>query len=539
MVTVPTLPGLYYQQVPSRAEPSPLRSDVAGLVGRTRRGPAGRAVRVEGYREFQYWFGGLDVETDFSYAVKGYFDNGGQVAHIVRVIGPQDRTAVESWQIDFKDKDDNPLRRAYRIAASSPGSWANRLRINITLFRPASDKDPILEFRIASADGEREQFQIVLGEPDPSADEPPSLQQQVAQQSQLIRLSPLPSGAIPQQPIHVVVSEAVNLPREYHWPEIELHDTVVASNNSLMQNFRQALKRIADQPEVAIAAMPGAERHLSSEQLQQLQSEAAQDAASLQDRIFLADLPHDVASGNGNDTTLDSVTRFTARLREQIPSSITRRAVACYFPMLRVPDPLGGSLSPLRAIAPSGHIAGVISRIDRDRGAQHTPANVQVNEAVDIETVLDRANSGQLSEDGVNLIRCVPGRGLLVWGGRTLDRSREGRFLAHRRFMHRLVRAIRRVAEPLVFDTSGPELWFALVRTVTTVLTEAFRSGALQGERPEEAFRIVCDENTNPLTDREHGRVLCEIGVALAAPMEFITIRVAISQTGQLEVFDQ
>ena len=58
MIEAASPPGLYYQQVPQRAQPSPLRSDVAGFIGRTRRGPVGTAVRVEGYREYLDHFGG-------------------------------------------------------------------------------------------------------------------------------------------------------------------------------------------------------------------------------------------------------------------------------------------------------------------------------------------------------------------------------------------------------------------------------------------------------------------------------------------------
>ncbi len=127
---------------------------------------------------------------------------------------------------------------------------------------------------------------------------------------------------------------------------------------------------------------------------------------------------------------------------------------------------------------------------------------------------------------------------MIVWGGRTLDTTPEGCFLAHRRFIHRLIRAIRRVADPVVFDTNGPELWLILVRAISSVLLEAFRGGALQGARPEESFRVRCDDRTSPRTDREQGRALCEIDLALAAPMEFITIRVSVSEDGLVEVFD-
>ena len=78
-----------------------------------------------------------------------------------------------------------------------------------------------------------------------------------------------------------------------------------------------------------------------------------------------------------------------------------------------------------------------------------------------------------------------------------------------------------------------------LVRAVSTVLLEAFRRGALQGEQPEDAFRVRCDGETTSASEREAGRVLCEIDLALAAPMEFITLRVSANRLGQVEVFDE
>jgi len=121
-----------------------------------------------------------------------------------------------------------------------------------------------------------------------------------------------------------------------------------------------------------------------------------------------------------------------------------------------------------------------------------------------------------------------------VWGGRTLDRTTP--FVAHRRLLHRLVRAIRRVAEPLVFETNGPVLWFTFVRSVTAVLLDAWRAGALAGTRPEEAFGVVCDATTNPPEEIDAGRCVCNIEFAPAVPMEFILIRVALSRDGSLEV---
>ena len=122
-------------------------------------------------------------------------------------------------------------------------------------------------------------------------------------------------------------------------------------------------------------------------------------------------------------------------------------------------------------------------------------------------------------------------------GSGTVDDFRGG-FVAHRRLIHTLTRAIRRVAEPLVFDTNGPALWLAFVRSITSVLSEAYRAGALKGATPQEAFQVKCDAETNPPENIDNGLCICEILVAPAAPMEFITLRVAVSGDGKLEVFE-
>jgi phage tail sheath protein FI len=114
-----------------------------------------------------------------------------------------------------------------------------------------------------------------------------------------------------------------------------------------------------------------------------------------------------------------------------------------------------------------------------------------------------------------------------------------GRFIAHRRLTHRLVRAMRRVAEPLVFEPNGPELWSALARGVTTVLVEAYRSGALRGANPAEAFTVRCDSDTTTDEDQGVGRVVCEVAFVPANPMEVITIRLLLAPDGRLEVIEQ
>ena len=89
MKSVLQAPGLYYEAMAPPAEPSPLRSDIAGFVGRTRRGPTGKPVRVTGWREYLILFGGLTAKADTPFALRGYFENGGDVAYVVRLLGRQ------------------------------------------------------------------------------------------------------------------------------------------------------------------------------------------------------------------------------------------------------------------------------------------------------------------------------------------------------------------------------------------------------------------------------------------------------------------
>jgi phage tail sheath protein FI len=286
--------------------------------------------------------------------------------------------------------------------------------------------------------------------------------------------------------------------------------------------------------------MPGLadEPKLSLHERLDVASAGMLQAEELQDRLVVLDVLAEKAAVGALQSSTDDSIQFANDLRQTHADPKIQRCAAIYHPSLCVEDPLGGVRSPLKTIPPSGHVAGVMSRTDRERGAHYTPANTPIHDAVDLEPSIDRRDQAQLGDAGVNVLRSIPGRGPNVWGGRTLELTRDGRFVGHRRFIHRLVRVMRRVAEPLVFDTNGPELWLALLHALGTVLLEAFRSGALQGDSPEQAYRVRCDERTNPRDAREQGRVLCEVDLALAAPMEFIQLRVALSQTGRVEVFE-
>jgi hypothetical protein len=504
------LPGLAVEVPPPAQLPPPLRTDVAGFLGATRRGPIGTPVRVEGLTGYQEVFGDLAPGSSTSYAIRGYFGNGGDLAWVTRVAGAG-KPAMARWDVSDLNL---PGLVAYQVVATSPGKWAEGGQVTISYRSGSLTGGAEIDVRV-----------VIAGEPVEVFTRIPAGQvHERLTDSRLIRLVPIPAAAVASgQP----PAGAAGAPRRFKVSELYLTgSTDVAAPG--VDDYLAAVDALADQPEVAIVAAPDLGSQLSDADRQQVMSALLGTAASRLDRLVLLDVPADYVR---LEDALDWA-------RTALPGDpVLRRAGAVYYPGLLVPDPLGGQTAPLRAIPPSGHVAGVISQMDRDRGAFYTPANVVLDEAVDLDPPLAEPEQEAVFGAGLNLLRCAPGRGLQVWGGRTLDPDPAHRYVAHRRLLHRLVRAVHQVADPLVFDVNGPELRLSLVRAVTSVLLAAFRAGALAGNRPQDGFRVTCDGTNNP-PGADPGEVVCDIAVAPAVPMEFIHLRLLVAPQSQLEVIE-
>jgi Bacteriophage tail sheath protein len=539
MRAVATVPGLYFTVSPPKAEPSPLRSDVAGFIGRTKRGPVGVPIRVEGWRGYQREFGGLAADSVLTYAVRGYFDNEGEVAHVIRLVSGKATAAFAGWKVGAVDADGLWLTDAptgfdypsYRIEATSPGKWANNTRIQITYRSKGARGTPELDVAI-SVPGEPAQYFTALGLDERRSEKEGAAQtfaDFILEGSRFIRITPStlkPGGRNSKTGPHSIT-----------WNLVLDGGSDGEKPDSTL--YLDAAVKLGEVPEVALVAVPGLFEDLGNDQGEQREVLAmlVEQAEDLRDRVVLIDVPTDALDPEQALRDVNETLRWVEDLRLRVDNKAARTA-AVYHPRLTVSDPLGGLRHPLRNVPPSGHVAGVISRLDRQRGAHHTPANAEIFNTVDITQRFDYIEQSRFNTAGTNLLRCSAGNGLLVWGGRTLNLDPDRRFIVYRRLIHRLVRAIRRVAEPLVFDINGPELWLALSRSITSVLLEAWRAGALKGEVAAEAFRVKCDEELNPPEEQELGRVHCDVSVAPATPMEFIELRISLSADGRLEVFE-
>lgn len=203
---------------------------------------------------------------------------------------------------------------------------------------------------------------------------------------------------------------------------------------------------------------------------------------------------------------------------------------ALYRPWLETVDPATGSPT---LVPPSGHIAGIWCRSDDTHGVQRAPANEEVRGATGLELDVTRTATDVVNPVGINVIRSFPGRGILVWGARTLSSQPQWRYLSVRRLVNHLEKSILKGTSWVAFEPSDEATWSRIRRGVNAFLDDQWRAGAILGATPREAFFVKCDSETNTAEDIATGHVVFIVGVAAARPAEFVIFRVTQSSGGR------
>jgi phage tail sheath protein FI len=198
---------------------------------------------------------------------------------------------------------------------------------------------------------------------------------------------------------------------------------------------------------------------------------------------------------------------------------------AVYYPWIRVANPLGNGESIL--VPPSGYMAGIYARSDTERGVHKAPANEVVRGAMGLGMQITKSEQDILNPIGVNCIRAFPGRGIRVWGARTLSSDASWRYINVRRLFNFVEKSIQMGTQWIVFEPNDPDLWARIRRDISAFLSNVWRSGALFGATPSQAFYVKCDEETNPPEVRDLGQVIIEIGLAPVKPAEFVIFRIS------------
>jgi uncharacterized protein len=196
---------------------------------------------------------------------------------------------------------------------------------------------------------------------------------------------------------------------------------------------------------------------------------------------------------------------------------------ALYYPWIRVVNgpALAGGFIP-----PCGHVAGIYARSDHRAGVHKAPANEVLEGVLDLEVDLTDAQQGDLNPSGINVLRVFRGRGIRVWGARTLSADANWTYINVRRLFLTAGRWIERNMADVLFEPHDPRLWSRIVRELNAYFRDLFQRGALKGNSPEEAFYVKCDADTNPPDGHNAEVVVTEIGLAPALPNEFVVVRI-------------
>ena len=186
----------------------------------------------------------------------------------------------------------------------------------------------------------------------------------------------------------------------------------------------------------------------------------------------------------------------------------------------------------LNLLPPSAAIAAVFAATDVASGVWKAPANVALNAVLSPAVMLSDADQAPLNIDvlqgkSINAIRAFPGRGVMVWGGRTLDgNSSDWRYISVRRHVMMIEESAQHALTRFVFEPNNQVTWAAVRRMLDDFLNSQWRQGALAGNRPEEAFAVQVGLGVTMTTaDVAAGLMHVHLLLAPMRPAEFTVIR--------------
>ena len=279
-----------------------------------------------------------------------------------------------------------------------------------------------------------------------------------------------------------------------------------------LEQWQAALDRLNDWDDIAIVAAPGASAFAATAQA--VQNALIGHAERSRFRIAVLD----------PEQNLDLAAIRLARGR------VDSTYAALYYPWVVITNPQARpgneAIRKEVALPPSGHVCGIYARNDALRGVWKTPANEVVREAIRFEREINHGQQEVLNPLGINCLRTFSGRGNRVYGGRLATSDREVVYVSDRRYLNYLKRSIDVSMQWAVFEPNGPRLWANVRDAVSSFLYTEWRNGALLGANPEQAFFVRCDRSTMTQADLDNGRMICEVGVAIIKPAEFVIFRV-------------
>ena len=487
-------PGVYVEEVEAGSRPiEGVGTAVAAFVGLASRGPANAPTLVTNWSQFTQTFGEFMENSYLAHAVYGYFLNGGGACYVVRV-GADGAMPAAQTKLPPKEGEGT----AFEVTALEAGPAGNDLAVDV---QPASD-------------GNKDTFKLVVsrgGQPVETFDNVTprgrtGVVARVKKESKLIRIEDVSQSAV----VPAVGTQALSGGGASVAVSVTPDDYV---GNSADRTGFAGLEAIDEVTMLSVPDLMAVYQQgiIDLEGVQSVQLAMIAHAELMGDRVAILDAPPGLNAQQVKEWRVDK-------------AGYDSKYATLYWPWIKVFDPIVGEAV---HVPPSGHTAGVWARSDDTRGVHKAPGNEIVRGAISLELNLTKGEHDTLNPVGINCIRAFPGRGIRIWGARTISSDPAWRYLNVRRLFNYVEESIFEGTQWVVFEPNDQRLWGRVKRTINAFLLRVWRDGALFGATPEQAFFVKCDEENNPPEVRDAGQLIVDIGIAPVKPAEFVVFRIA------------
>jgi phage tail sheath protein FI len=471
----------------------------------------------------------LDLLSEASYAIRQYYQHGGQIAFVVRALAGAGTNAPKKSSENLKNGTENQ----FKIEASSEGTWGDNLQFGVdhqTAPVPpdGSAASAVFNLVVRELITVQGQQQVVRSEVHRNL----SIElararyavDAIAAESKLVSLSKVATTLA--RPDRSSTTLNATDPVQQADPASAAFKPLTGGGNGLppdsaaLQAGMSALDQIA--PEIFnILCIPRAASLDASPSLATNTNflafvPTATKFCSDRRAFFIVDIPSKVASGSDMTTWMNNV------------AAIRDKNAAVYFPRIEIADPLNENRP--RNSGYSGTIAGLYAATDAGRGVWKAPAGSDVGlNGASLTAKLTDLENGALNPFGINALRTFPIFGNVVWGARTLDGAdaigSEWKYIPVRRTALFIEESLFQGLKWVVFEPNDESLWAQIRLNVGAFMNVLFRQGAFQGNTPSKAYFVKCDSETTTQEDIDLGVVNIVVGFAPLKPAEFVVIK--------------
>jgi phage tail sheath protein FI len=513
-----TAPGVYVEEVPSSQKSlSAAATAIAAFVGFTAKAPSDDPTDPEGVKprlvtswtQFEQLYGSFTNEAILPLSVFGFFQNGGAIAYIVRI--PNTAPAGEPAQLALAAAD-RALGNPISVTSVEPDADLSIAIEPVDVGDDDSEGPTPFNVVVLENGSEVESFQNVTITPGDH-----NVEKVINAGSTKVKVKiDIEKGVDLSNVIEVLKPGVFPLQKAKPVPV-----PVSGRKFSGSETARTGINGLAIAEEVTMVIVPDL-----------LTAATKADGTvdlGLWKSVQTALIAHCELQGN-RMAILDAPPGLTAQQVKEWRSDAAMydsQFAALYYPWIKVENPAGTNGNREVFVPPSGHIAGVWARTDETRGVWKAPANDTIRGCLDVERPVTKNEQSLLNPIGINCIRPFGTRGIRIWGARTLSSDSDWRYINVRRLFNMVETTILDGTQWAVFEPNDVGLWEGVSRTLTAFLTGLWRSGALFGASPEQAFYVKCDAETNPPESIDEGRLVVEVGIAPVKPAEFVIFRIS------------